>query len=223
MSARRGFLGTSERESRLNQNKRFLVVSQANRCCPRIMKDWSVKVPALRGLLDRPLDLGSVELAESAVRTAEVIGPNWTSPWVDALRSLKRHGSGSSPERVVDLLLLLDESSDEKMQQMDLEDVTLERLTAARRALREVIGHVELAAKKGKKLWYCLQVAPWLWWLNWLSWPSLGSKDLPMFRAMDARASILMTRLEQKAQKENDRCLQEVASTHLAFCFLTPK
>ena len=117
------------------------------------------------------------------------------------------------------MLFFLHDSSDEKMQQMDLDDVTLELLTAARSALREVIGELELAVKKGQKGRNWFQVAPWLVYLP--SWHCLGSKDLlSKFQAMEARASILMMRLEREAEKENHTtCLKEVASTQLAFCF----
>ena len=129
----------------------------------------------------------------------------WWSLLANALRSLKPHGS--SPERVLDLLCFLGESSDEKMRQTDLDDVTLEHLTAARSALREVISHLELAVK-GEKRWNS-QVAPWLGY--WSPYASFVSEALPIFRAMDARASMLMTRLKDEAEKENDACLQEVA------------
>ena len=182
------------------------------------MKERSVKVPALKDLLDRPFDLGCVELMERALRDAGVVNANWSSPWgyvlrdwvsilANALRSLKSYGS--SPHRVLDLLCFLDESSDEKMRQTDLDDVTVEDLTAARSALREVIREAELLEKKGEKRWNFWQVAPWFGW--WKAWWSLGSEDLPELRAMDARASILMTRLKDEAEKENARCLQEVA------------
>ena len=164
------------------------------------MKEKSVKVPALKGLLDRPLDLGCVELMERAT--------NWSSLWGKAFRSLKPHGS--SPERVLDLLCFLDESSDEKMRQTDLDDVTMEHLTAARSALQEVIREVELAVKKGGLWWNPWQLAPWLrYWRRNAPWSCLGSEDLPELRAMDARASMLMTRLKDEAKKENARCLQE--------------
>ena len=175
---------------------------------PRYMKEKSVKVPALKDLLDRPLDLGCLELADRALKDAGFSG-GW-SPLTDVLRSLKRHGS--SPERVLDLLCSLFESSDEVLQKMDLDDITMEHLRAGRNALQEVIGNVELAVKKGEKTWNCRQVAPWLRyflspkWLNWVSY--LGSKDLPKLRTMDARASILMTRLADEAEKENARCSQ---------------
>ena len=168
------------------------------------MKENSVNFPALKGLLDRPLDLGTVELMERAMRTAGFCA-NWlSSHWADLFRSLKRHGSASSPERLLDLLCFLKESNNEKMQQMDLDDVTLEHLTAARSALREAIENLELAVKKGE-IWDFWQVAQWL--------GCLESEDLlSMLQAMDARASILMTRLEEEAEKENDTmCLQEVA------------
>ena len=182
------------------------------------MKDWSVKVPALIGLLHRPLDLGTVELVEAAMRGARVRA-NWIFPLDNAFRSLKPHGS--APECVLDLLYLLNESSDEKMQQMDLDDVTMERLTAARSALQEAICDAELAVKKGKKAWNCCPAAPWLGYLRvgvW--WPRPGSEDLLMLQGLDARASILMTRLEQEAEKENRACLQEVAlnSFGILFC-----
>ena len=179
------------------------------------MKEHSVKVPALKDLLDRPFDLGCVELMERALRDAGVVNANWSFPWGyvlrdwvsilgDALRSLKRHAS--SPHRVLDLLCFLEESSDEKMRQTDLDDVTMEDLTAARSALREVIGKVELLVKKGEEIrWNPCQVAPWL------------QSEL---RAMDARASMLMTRLEQEAEKENARCLQEVALNSIGILFL---
>ena len=185
------------------------------------MKNESVKVPGLKDLLDRRLDLGTMERVEAAMRAAGWFGPHWlSSHWGNALRSLKPHGS--SPECVLDLLFLLNASSDEKMQQMDLDDVTLELLTAGRTALREVIGKLE-AVKKGAK-WNWRPVAPWLVYLKVPSWPNLGSKALTNLQAMDARARILMTRLEQEAEKENDTtCLQEVASTQLAFCFVDPQ
>ena len=168
----------------------YLLTSQPAR--PRFMKAKSVKVPALKSLLDRPLDLGNVELMERAT--------NWSSPWGKAFRSLKPHGS--SPHRVLDLLCFLDESSDEEMRQMDLDDVTVEHLTASRSALREVISHLELAVKRGEKWWNFRQVAPWLWyWRPNGPWPCLGSEDLSELRAMDARVSMLMTRLKDEAQK----------------------
>ena len=55
------------------------------------------------------------------------------------------------------------------------------------------------------------QVAWWLWYWRPNGPFCLGSEDLPALRAMDARASILMTRLKDEAEKENARCLQEVA------------
>ena len=172
------------------------------------MKNNSVQVPALKDLLDRPLDLGCVELMERAIRDTGFCA-NWSSVWGDAFRSLKRHGS--SPELVLDLLCFLDESSDEKMQKTDLDDVTVEHLTAARSALQEVIRDFEVAVKKGEKMWDFRQVAPWLWlWRPNALW-CFGSEDLPELRAIDARASILMTRLKDEAEKENARCLQEVA------------
>ena len=179
------------------------------------MKGWSAQVPALSGLLDRRLDLGTVELVEAAMRTAG-FGKGWWSIWGNTLRSLKPHGS--APESVLDLLCFLDESSNKKMQQTDLDDVTVEHLTAGRTALREVIGKVELSVNR-KRTWNCRQVAPWLWCVN-TSW-YLVSKALPMLRAMDARARILMTRLEEEAEKENHTtCLQEVAlnSFGILFC-----
>ena len=154
------------------------------------MKERSLKVPALKDLLERPFDLGTVELAELAVRTAGSVDPSCA-----AFRSLKPHGS--SPERVLDLLCFLVESSDKKMQQMELENITMELLTAARSALREAIGKAKLAVKEGETC--CLPVA------------APGSKALPKLRALDARVSILMMRLKQEAEKKNDRCLQEVA------------
>ena len=173
------------------------------------MTEKSVKVPALKDLLDRPLDLGNLELMERAMKDAR-FGANWWSLLANALRSLKPHGS--SPELVLDLLCFLDESSDEKMRQTDLDDVTLEHLTAGRSALREVIGGAELALKKGEKRWDPWQIAPWLRYLRRNApWPCLVSEQLPLLRAMDARASILMTRLKDEAEKENARCLQEVA------------
>ena len=193
------------------------LASQANRRRPRFLKNQSVKVPALKDLLDRPFDLGTVELVEAAMRSAGFGGANWWSLSGDAFRSLKPHSSGSSPERVLDLLCVLEESSDEKMHKMDLDDVTVEQVAAARSALREAIGNIELALKKGEERWWdWVQVGPWIWNLGLESWWKL--------RAMDARASILMTRLEEEAQKENDAaaCLQEVASTQLAFCFWSP-
>ena len=195
------------------------LASQANRRRPRFMISWSVEVPALKDLLDRPLDLETLELVEAAMRTPGFGGGSW-SVWGNACRSLMRHGS--SPERVLNLLCVLEESSDEKMHKMDLDDVTVEQVAAARSALREAIGDVELAAKKGEwPTWY--QVAPWIWNLSLGSW-CLGSEDLPMLRALEARASILTTRLEQEAQKENDAAsLQEMASTRLAFCFVDPQ
>ena len=204
----------------LQPQKSVSIISQANRRRPRWMKEKSVKVPALKGLLDRPLDLGTVELSEAAVRTAGFVEANWRSFWGDVFRSLKRHGSGSSPECVLDLLLFLLESSDEKMQQMDLDDVTLEHLTAARSALREAIGDAELAVKKGEaKWWDFYQVAPWFGSLR-VGWPCLGSEALPWLQAMDARASILMTRLEEEAEKENHAtCLKEVAFNSFGIFF----
>ncbi len=176
---------------------------------PRWMKEKSVKVPALKDLLDRPLDLRCLELMERAMRDAGFCA-GWVPLWGNYFRSLKRHGS--SPERVLDLLCFLGESSDEKMQQTDLDDVTLEHLTASRSALREVIGKVELAVKEGEKWWNCRRVAPWLqYWRRNAPWPCLVSEQLPLLRAMDARASILMTRLKDEAEKENGACLQEVA------------
>lgn len=171
------------------------------------MNEKSVEVPALKDLLNRPWDLGTVELMERAMRDARVVGGYWTLPWGNAWRSLKRYGS--SPEHMMDLLLLLEESSDEKMQLMDLDDITVEHLTAGRSALREAIGKVELAVKKGEK-WNCRR-GTWLWWFT-MGRAYLGSEALPILQALDVRASILMTRMEQEAEKENDTtCLQEVA------------
>ena len=98
------------------------------------------------------------------MRTAGVREANWLSPWGDAFRSVKRHGSGSSREHVLDLLCFLQESSDEKMQKMDLDDVTLEQVAAARSALRKA----ELAVKKGEHSWNWEwhQVALWLVYLG---------------------------------------------------------
>ena len=221
LGARRGFLDTSERWTRPNQKNRFFVILRSNRRCLRFMKERSVKVPALKDLLDRPLNL-RMELVESAMRAAG-FGAGWSSTWANAFRSLKPHGS--SPERVLDLLCFLKESRDEKMQQMDLDDVTVEQVAAARGALREAIRDLELALKKGERWNFC-QVAPWLWFLNWPSW-SFGSTDLRWLQALDARVSILMMRLEQEAEKENDAaCLKEVALNSigtLAFCFVDPK
>ena len=128
---------------------------------------------------------------------------NLFSDWAKVFRSLKHHGS--SPERVLDLLCFLHESSDEKMQKMDLDDVTvtMEQVAAGRSALREAIGDAELAVQTGEKRWNWHQVASSLCW-----WPCLGSKDLPILQALDARASILTTRLEEEAEEENDTCLQ---------------
>ena len=208
----RGFLGTSERRCRPNKKKSFSYLLTSQPARPRFMKEKSVKVPALKDLLDRPLDLGNVELMERAIKDAGVAHANWSSPWGNSLRSLKPHGS--SPERVLDLLCFLGESSDEKMRQTDLDDVTLEHLTAARSALREVIRDGELA------LW---QVAWWLVYLDLKNSWCLGSEALRLLRAMDARASILMTRLKDEAVKENARCLQEVASSQIGILFLTPR
>ena len=170
------------------------LLSQPTR--PRWMKNQyqSVQVPALKDLLDRPLDLETVELQERAMRDAGVVGGYWSPIWIDDLRSLKRHGS--SPECVLDLLCFF-----------------VEHLKAARSALQEAIGRVELAVKKGERDFW--QVAPWLGWC-----PCLGSKALPILRAMDARASILMTRLEEEAEKENHTtCLQEVALNSIGILF----
>ena len=166
---------------------------------PRFMKEKSVQVPALKDLLDRPLDLGCAELMEQAMRDA--VNVDWSSNWGHSLRSLKRHSS--SPEHVLDLLFFLNESSDEKMHKMDLDvTVTMGQVAAARRALREAIHDVELAVKKGET-WNCRQSAPWLhgsgpcvgpvkrngpWWC-------LGTKDLPILRATEGRASTLMITL----------------------------
>ncbi len=191
-------------------NSRSILSHKPTTTRPRFLKSWSVKVPALKDLLDRPFDLGNVELMERATKDARFVNTNWSSTWGDAFRSLKPHGS--SPERVLDLLWFLGESSDEKMQKMDLDDVTVEDLTASRSALREVIGKVELLVKKGEEIrWNWYQNAPWLGYLRRNAPWWLGSVDLPLLRAMDARASILMTRLEDEAEKENARCLQEVA------------
>ena len=73
LDARREFLGISERRSRPKEEKSFsdcLLTSKPTR--PRLMKENSVKVPALKDLLDRPFDLGTVELAESAMRNPRV-------------------------------------------------------------------------------------------------------------------------------------------------------
>jgi len=72
---------------------------------------------------------------------------------------------------------------------MDLDDLTMEQVAAARSALREAIRDVEMPGKKGNK--------PWLWYLSagW-SWEALSK-----LRAMDARVSILMTRLEDEAEE----------------------
>ena len=199
LSARREFLGTLERCQK-NQPKRL-----------RQMKERSLQVTALKDLLDRPLDLETVESRDWAMRVAGVTVLRLRPSLADTLRSLKCYGS--SPESVLDLLCFLDESSDEKMHKMDLEDVTvtMEQVAAARSALREAIGDVELAVKKGGSC----QVASWLCW-----WPRLGSKDLlSRLQAMDARAGILMTRLEDEAEKENDACLQEVAELNWHFVF----
>ena len=190
----------------------YNLLSQPTR--PRFMKENSVNFPALKGLLDRPLDLGTVELMERAMRAAGFVGPNWSYYWGNRFRSLKPHGS--SPGHVLDLLLVLEESSDEKMQQMDLDDVTVEQVAAARSALREVIGKLELVLKTGEIWWNFRQVAPWLF----MGLPYLGSNHLPMLQAMDARASILMTRLEEEAEKENHAtCLKEVAFNSFGIFF----
>ena len=103
--------------------------------CPRRMKDLSVKAPALKDLLDKPLDLGCLELIEQTLRDAGVREANWSSDLGDVLRSLKPHVSGSSPQQVLDLLVLLHESSNEKTHKMDLDvTVTLEQVAAARNA-----------------------------------------------------------------------------------------
>ena len=162
----------------------------------RYMKEKSVEVPALKNLLDRPLDLGFLEMVE--------LGCGYGSPLADALRSLKPHSS--SPQHVLDLLCFLFESSHKVVHEMDPDDVTLEHLTAARSALGKIM---ELARKKGKKAWG-FQDAPWLRYLSLKnSW--CRSMDLSRLRALGDRASILMTRLAHEAQKENgDACLQEV-------------
>eukprot|EP00434_Breviolum_minutum_P000203 symbB.v1.2.000172.t1/scaffold9.1/size550961/28 len=167
------------------------------------MKEKSVQVPVIKNLLDRPLDLGCVELVEWAIRAAGVAKENWSSVRGNAWRSLKRHGS--SPERVLDLLCFLDESSNEVVQKMDLDDITLEHLTAACSALRTAIRKVELAMKLGEE-WDCSQGAPWLWYLS-ASW-YLGSEDLLRLQTVDARASILMTRLEHANAKRKQDELQ---------------
>ena len=187
------------------QSFSYLLTSQPTR--PRLMKIWSAEVPALKDLLDRPLDFGCLELADRAMRDAGLGGYNWSSFLANALRSLKSYGS--SPEHMMDLLSLLHESSDEVLQKMDLDDFTVEHLTAGRSALQEVIRNVELAVKKGAR-WYCNEAAPWLWSLR-RNGCCIGPNDLPILQAMVARASILMTRLEHEAQKENDTCSQEVA------------
>ena len=164
----------------------------------RYMKEKSVEVPALKDLRDRPLDLGFLGMVE--------LGCGYGTPLTDAFRSLKPHGS--DPERVLDLLCFLFESSDEKTRKMDLDDVSVEHVTAGRSALGKVI---ELARKNRKKTWNCYQVAPWLRYLSLKNSWCLGSMDLSRLRALDGRASILMTRLKQETKKENDACSQEVA------------
>ena len=204
----------------ISWKKRSPLVSRANRRCLR----WMNRAKGLltKDLLERPLELKTVELAERALKGAWLVGADWSSPWGDALRSLKPHGF--SPERVLDSLCLLFESNDEVLQKMDLDDITMEHLTAGHNALQELIGKVELALKKGRRGEFVGQVAPWVKYLSTSWWPCLGSKALTNLQAMDARARILMTQLEDEAQKENHTtCLQEVASTQLAFCFLTPQ
>ena len=174
------------------------------------MKNQSAKAPALKDLLDKPLDLGYLELIEQTLRDAG-INARWMFLLHKAFRSLKSYGS--SPEHMMDLLSLLHESSDEKMQKMDLDDISVQHVTAGRSALGKVI---ELAQKKGKH-WNC-QGAPWLRFMP-MKWPCESS--VSMLQALDARASILMTRLGA-AQEENDTC-EEVAELIYVtgFCFLT--
>ena len=206
MSARRGFHLSLQKDgvSPTQKDVFYYLTSQPMR--PRSMKPESGLVPP--GLPERPLgalDLEAVELIERAMRARFGFSVHWSFNLADAWRSLKCHGSGSSPERVLDLLCLLFESSGEKMQKMDLDDITLEHLTAARSALWKVIGKffkAELAVnREWREWWNCGQDTLWL---RELPWPCLGSKALPMLQAMDARAIILMTRLEREAQKEND-------------------
>ena len=174
------------------------------------MKNQSAKVPALKDLLDRPLDLGCIELIEKTLREAG-ISANWFFLLHKAFRSLKSYGS--SPEHMMDLLSLLHESSDEKMQKMDLDAISVQHLTASRSALGKVI---ELARKKGAN-WKC-QGTPWLRFMP-VKWPCESS--ISMLQALDARASILMTRLD--VVQKNDSC-QEVAELiyvmhGIFFCF----
>ena len=170
------------------------------------MKNQSAKAPALKDLLDKPLDLGYLELIEQTLRDAG-INARWMFLLHKAFRSLKSYGS--SPEHMMDLLSLLHESSDEKMQKMDLDYISVQHVTEGRSALGKVI---ELAQKKGKN-WNC-QGAPWLRFMP-TKWPCESS--VSMLQSLDARASILMTRLDA-AQKENDTC-EEVAELIYVFVF----
>ena len=177
------------------------------------MKNQSAKAPALKDLLDKPLDLGYLELIEQTLRDAG-INARWMFLLHKAFRSLKSYGS--SPEHMMDLLSLLHESSDENVQKMDLDDISVQHVTAGRSALGKVI---ELARKKGKN--WKGQGTPWLRFMP-MKWPCESS--VSMLQALDARASILMTRLDV-AQEENDTC-QEVAELIYVnyvtvFCFLT--
>ena len=162
------------------------------------MKNHSAKVPALKDILDRPLDLGCLELIEQTLSDAG-ISARWMFLLHKAFRSLKSYGS--SPEHMMDLLSLLHESSDENVQKMDLDDISVQHVTAGRSALGKVI---ELARKKGKN--WKGQGTPWLRFMP-MKWPCESS--VSMLQALDARASILMTRLNA-VQKKKDSC-QEVA------------
>ena len=65
------------------------------------MKNQSAKAPALKDLLDKPLDLGYLELIEQTLRDAG-INARWMFLLHKAFRSLKSYGS--SPEHMMDLL-----------------------------------------------------------------------------------------------------------------------
>jgi len=105
---------------------------------------------------------------------------------------------------MMDLLSLLHESSDENVQKMDLDGIKVQHLTAGRSALGKVI---ELARKKGKN-WKC-QGTPWLRFMP-MKWPCESS--VSMLQALDARASILMTRLDA-VQKKSDTCQEASLQT----------
>ena len=76
----------------------YNLLSQSTR--PRWMKHWSAKVPALKDLLDRPLDLETMELVDQAMRTAGFGDGYWSSLLGNDFRSLKPQGS--APECVLD-------------------------------------------------------------------------------------------------------------------------